>query len=254
MNTTANGTWIELQATDLSAAVFNAPGILVIEGLDENTARNAIAIKMMGDASTTRVNLASAPAFTGTKTSNPGISGTTQQKFMDDFGSYVLYDSTAPGTLSISYPSSQAQATVGVGKSPSASGGGVGGTVTTQTVLPINFDVVRLDSEVSDADKSGNDLILVGGPCINSLVAGLATAGKFAYTCDNWPGRNFGKIQLIADAFTTGKTALVVAGTRAQDTDLAALVVQQAFNGATDSQKSGTSIEVTGSVTSPAYS
>ena len=148
----------------------------------------------------------------------------------------------------------QSQAIVAVGKSPSASAGGAGGTVTTQTVLPITADVVRLDSEVTTADESANDLILVGGPCINTLVAQLATAGKFPYTCANWPGRNFGRVQLISDAFATGKTALVIAGTTAADTDLASRVVQTGLTGATATQLAGSSVEVTGTVSSPAYS
>jgi hypothetical protein len=227
---------------------------MITEGLDENVARNIIAVRLTGDATYTRVDIATAPAFTGTKTTNSGISGTTQNKYIDQYGSFVTYDSTAPGTFSLSYPSSQVQATVGIGKSPSAGVGGVGGTVTTQTVLPITSDVVRLDSEVTDADKTGKDLILVGGPCINTLVASLATANKFPYTCTNWPGRNFGRVQLIADAFATGKTALVIAGTRADETDLAAQMVQQGFPGASDTIKNGLVTEVTGSVTTPAYS
>jgi len=247
---------ITIQATDsASTPLFYAtPGVMITEGLDESTVRNVIAVKLAADGTYTRVNIAGAPAFTGTKTTSSGISGTTQNKYVDQFGSYVLYDSTSPGTFSLSYPSSQAQATVAVGKSPAASGGGVGGTVTTQTVLPITADVVKLDSEITDADKTANDLVLVGGPCINTLVASLATAGKFPYTCANWPGRNFGRAQLISDAFATGKTALVIAGTRATDTDLASRIVQTGFAGATDTQKAGSSIEVTGSVASPAYS
>jgi hypothetical protein len=93
----------------------------------------------------------------------------------------------------------------------------------------------------------------MGGPCINTLVAELATAGKFPYTCANWPGRDFGRVQLISDAFATGKTALVIAGTRAADTDLAARIVQTGLPLATDAQKAGASVEVTGSVSSPVY-
>jgi hypothetical protein len=249
------GTSIKINATDnANTTMYLTPGVLITEGLDENVARNVISVRLAGDASYNRVDIATTPTFTGTKTSNSGISGTTQNKYVDQFGSFVTYDSTNPGTFSLSYPSSQAQATVGVGKSPAASTTGTGGTVTTQTVLPITSDIVRLDSEVTDADKTGKDLILVGGPCINTLVASLATANKFPYTCANWPGRNFGRVQLIADAFATGKTALVIAGTRADETDLAAQMVQQGFPGASDTIKNGLVTEVTGSVTTPAYS
>jgi len=46
----------------------------------------------------------------------------------------------------------------------------------------------------------------------------------------------------------------VIAGTRAADTDLAARVVQTGFPGATDTQKAGSYLEITGTVASPAYS
>jgi S-layer protein (TIGR01564 family) len=101
---------------------------------------------------------------------------------------------------------------------------------------------------------SNYDMVLVGGPCINSLVAQLAADGDFPYTCETWPGRDFGRVQVIADAFATGKTALVIAGTTAAETDLAARVVQTGFNGATAAQKASAALEITGSVSSPAYS
>ncbi len=120
--------------------------------------------------------------------------------------------------------------------------------------MPITTDVVYLDNDPAVASlKTTRDVVLVGGPCINDLVKELATGGSFPYTCDNWPGRNFGRVQLIANAFATGKTALVIAGTRAEETDIAAQMVQQGLNGASDTIKNGLSTEITGSVTSPVY-
>jgi len=245
-----------IAATDnaASSTAFATPGVLVIEGLDENQESNTLAVRLDSDASYNRVDIPTNNVyFTSTKTTNAGVSGSTQYRYVDQFGTYVAYESNLPGTLSISYPSSQAQAAVGVGKAPVSSSGGAAGSVTTQTVLPVNWDVVKLDSEVSSADQSANDMVLVGGPCINSLVAQLATAGKFPYTCDTWPGRDFGRVQVISDAFTAGKTALVIAGTRAADTDLAAQIVQKGMPGATAAQAAGASVEVTGSVSSPVY-
>jgi hypothetical protein len=182
------------------------------------------------------------------------VSGSTTYKGMSQYGTYSEYDTTSL-SATVKYPDSFTYANVYVlGPTGTISATGTAGSVTTETVLPITADVVKLDSEVSASDKTSKDLVLIGGPCINTLVADLATAGKFPYTCANWPGRNFGKVQLIADAFATGKTVLVIAGTRATETDLAALMVQQAFNGATDTQKAGSSVEITGTVSSPAYS
>ena len=247
-------TFIYVRATDNSLTpAWTTPAILIVEGQSENNQiRNLIAVRVDSGTANNRVEIPDGPMFTGTTTSVPGVSGTTLQRYVDQYGTYVQYDGTAPMTFSASLPSTQAVAAVGVGQSPSSSVGGAG-TVTTETVLPVTADVVKLDSEVTASDKSNNDFVLMGGPCIDSLVAELADAGLFPYTCANWPGRDFGRVDVIVDAFATGKTALVIAGTRAQDTDLAARIVQTGFPGATAAQKAEASIEITGSVSSPAY-
>lgn len=249
------GTTVVVRATDNSntTAAWTTPGVLIVEGLDESQVRNLVAVRVDSGASYNRAEIAGSPSFTGTTTSVSAVSGTTLNRYVDQFGTYVSYDSTAPGTFSASLPSTQALATVGIGTSPAPSSGTGAGTVTTETVLPITADVVKLDTEVTDTDKTSNDFVLMGGPCIDSLVAELADAGLYPYTCADWPGRDFGRVDVIADAFASGQTALVIAGTRAADTDLAARVVQTGFPGATDAQKAETSIEITGSVSSPAY-
>ncbi len=117
-----------------------------------------------------------------------------------------------------------------------------GGTV--KEVVEITAAIAKLDNEVSATDKTGKHLVLIGGPCKNSLVADLKTAGKFAYGCSDWPARNFAVIEVVDAAFGTGKMAVVVAGTRAEDTRLASSVLQ-----AHDSKLStitGSKVEVTG--------
>lgn len=99
-----------------------------------------------------------------------------------------------------------------------------GGTV--KEVVAVTTAVAKLDSEVTSADKTGKDLVLVGGPCANTLVADLKTAGKFAYGCADWPAKNVGIVEVVDNAFATGHEAVVVAGTRAEDTRLASSVVQ----------------------------
>jgi len=67
---------------------------------------------------------------------------------------------------------------------------------------------------------------------VNTLVAELAVASgnataKFPYACTSWPARNFGMVKVIDDGFAVGHQVVVVAGTRAADTRLAANVLQQ---------------------------
>ncbi|MBI2084016.1 MAG: S-layer protein [Candidatus Aenigmarchaeota archaeon] len=117
-------------------------------------------------------------------------------------------------------------------------------------VVAVTTAVAKLDSEVAAGDKTGKHLILVGGPCKNSLVADLKTAGKFAYGCTDWPARNFGVIEVVDGAFATGKQVVVVAGTRAEDTRLASGVLQSyatKLTGVTASK-----VEVTGTVAATA--
>lgn len=121
---------------------------------------------------------------------------------------------------------------------------------TVHEVVPVTSAVALLDSEVTSTYKAAN-LILVGGPCVNTLVADLATAGKFGYTCTGWPGRNFGLVEVVDDAFTTGKFVLVLAGTRAEDTRMACHAVQQydtLLKGKTATAVEVTSLSATGIV------
>ena len=232
---------------------YATPGVLIIEGSDKSDVRNLISYVVTGDTgSIDRILGTTPPAFTASVTTTPAVTGSTLNRYMDVYGTYVLHDTTAPGTFSVSMPSTQAQAIVGVGKNPAPAGGSTGTTVTTEQVVPIETDVVKLDSEVSS--PTGMDLVLVGGPCVNSLVAQLADEGKFPYGCDDWPNTNFGRVQVIDDAFDAGYTALVIAGTRAADTDLAASAVQKDFQGATDAQLAESAIEITGSVSAMSYS
>ena len=106
-------------------------------------------------------------------------------------------------------------------------------------------DVAKLDTEVSD--KTAKPMILVGGPCVNDLVAELAADGKFRYGCADWPGSNFGIIELADNAFGGSKVAMVIAGTTAADTRRATKVVKD-FASYT---LSGMSLKVTGTQTTP---
>lgn len=113
----------------------------------------------------------------------------------------------------------------------------------------------KLDSEVTATDKATKNLILVGGPCINSLVEQLASAGTFPYSCSTWPPQDFGLIYIVENAFASGKTAVVVAGTSSQYASLAASVLQ-GYNTVSYLLKyvSSKAVSITGTTTSPLIS
>jgi len=236
------------------AATRTYPGfILVEEALQGSTAHNWVYFPVNYSDTYVRSLIQTAVSDDANFAPLTVIGTTGQSKGMTTYGTFVEYDTTA-GSATLKYPDSFSYANAYVlGPEGKIGTGGATGEVTTDKVLPITTDVVKLDSEITSADKSAYDLVLVGGPCVNTLVAELATAGRFPYTCSGWPGRNFGRVQVISNAFVTGKAALVIAGTRPDDTDLAARTVQQGFPTASDTVKAGASTEVTGTVSSPAY-
>lgn len=77
-----------------------------------------------------------------------------------------------------------------------------------------------LDTEVTESTKTNKNLVLVGGPAINTLVAELADKSCVTSLEDWRSGGMKGKaeIALVNDAFAAGKWALVVAGHSAADT------------------------------------
>lgn len=142
--------------------------------------------------------------------------------FVAKDGSQLTGASTS--ALQLKIPKGQVYGDLIFGK-PAGTGPG-GSVVQTQTIIPIGTPVAYLDTQLSASDKTSKDLVLVGGPCVNTLVAELATAGKFPYACNSWPGADFAVIKVVSDAFATGYSALVIAGTRAADTSFGTQVVQ----------------------------
>lgn len=176
----------------------------------------------------------------------------TQDEIVDDSGIILVSPSTytASDKVVFKVPSKALAVKAYFGTKGAATS--TDGT-TTDKVISVTTDVVKLDTEMTDAVKTGNNLVLVGGPCVNTLVASLATDGKFDYKCDasaagtqpEWPAENFGIVKVVQDAFATGKVAVVVAGTRAADTKLASLAIQSgklAGNNATSAKLTGADI------------
>lgn len=234
------------------------PGIVLVEEAQEGgTTHKWLYIPIRYDSTTTRTYVTTPASSDSNYDATLSVTGAIgDYRGMTTYGSLVEYLSvTAGGSGTIKYPDTFSYGNVYVLEPDGTiTTGGVAGEVTTDVILPITADIVKLDSEITSTDKTTKDLVLVGGPCVNTLVADLATAGKFPYTCAGWPGRNFGRVQMISGGFATGYTVAVIAGTRAADTDLAARIVQTGFPGATTTQKASSYLEITGTVTSPAYS
>lgn len=136
--------------------------------------------------------------------------------------------------------------------------GKLGGTTTSSStynkIEPVKAAVAKLASEAGTGSAArSKNLVLVGGPCANSLVQELVDAGKVGatFTCKNgnigagWT-KGTAYIWAIDGAFTTGKIAIVVAGTDAADTRLATSVLQNYDHSNVKSKLTGTGIKITG--------
>jgi hypothetical protein len=198
------------------------------------------------------------PVSDDTNFADTSILGTaTQYKGLTTYGTLTDHlSSTLGGSATISYPDVFLFGNIYVLTPTGAiSSGSTGGTTTTQKILPIVSDVVKLDTD-SDIQSAiqNNDVIIVGGPCINQIAAQVL--GKTFPSCSAASGipQNAALVQLFADKFATGKTALLVAGWESTETDLASRIVQTGFPGATSTQLAQSSLTITGTVASPSYS
>jgi S-layer protein (TIGR01564 family) len=177
--------------------------------------------------------------FTDTGTGTSGVTlGTdsTVVDYVDLYGTYVKRTTTGQDTLKVYYPDDQVVANIAVlgeGATISTTGGAAGATV--KQAVPVKTPLGKLDTEITSSDKSTKNLILVGGPAVNTLVKELADGGK-TKTRDWYVSQGAGTaiIDLVEDAFTSGKSALVVAGHSAADTRVAAGIVQTYDTHATD--------------------
>lgn len=195
-------------------------------------------------------NSAQAADFTvTTETSSANAGKKEVDEIVDDSGIIVLnpYSNSGSDRVKFKVPSKMLALEVSFGKE--------GDTTTSDStynkIVSVTSAIAKLDTEMQTL-KTTSDVVLVGGPCVNDLVNELADQGDFDYTCDSWPGRDFGIIKVIDDAFADGYEAVVVAGTRAEDTRTACSALQLYDTKLSD--VSASSVEVTGSVGSPTIS
>jgi hypothetical protein len=247
----------------LATGMLTQPGfVLVEEAQVGGTTHNWVYIPVTYDSTNSRTYVGTFTTddenvVSGTSFEVPVLGTSTQYKGLTTYGTMTDHlSSTLGGSGTLNYPDVATYANVYVlSPTGTVSTSGVSGTLTTDKVLPITADVVKIDSE-SDIEsvKQNNDLVVVGGPCINSVAA--AALDKTFPTCGAASGipENAALIKVIADKFATGKTVLLIAGWEADDSDLAARIVQSGFPLATAAQKAASELTITGTVASPNYS
>jgi len=143
-------------------------------------------------------------------------------------GTYIIRNTDAD-TLKIYAPEIQTPVFVAVGSDPSFSAGdGVSGGTVKQAVL-IKNSISKMESEISTSTLD-RDVVLLGGPCANGLVATVLNMSASSGACSSeftalYPTE--GVIKVVTNAFGSGQKALVVAGVdRAATRALAVKVMQ----------------------------
>jgi hypothetical protein len=210
-------------STDSGVSGVTGPALLVLEEKAKDTStpevdiQDAIIVTLnQGSGSTIAATIA-APSLTAAGTTNLGTkeSDNSVTVYADRRGTMLEHDTDSQGLITITYPDEQSTSNVAVGPNPTFTASGAAGTV--EQAVKITAPVAKLDSEINTASLS-SDLILVGGPCANTLVATLAeTAANGIPACADW-SLTTGLIKEVTNAFGSGQKALVVAGTTADDT------------------------------------
>jgi len=215
---------------DLNLAGANHyPWAALAEELGKNAAgtevNDAVFVPLAseGEPTALKMSIGSPTLTAATQSSQTLKSDTSVTQKLDRYGTLVAHDTDDQNQVDIWYPDNQAIMGVAIGSAPVFGTSGSAGTV--QSAVKITSPVAKLDSEVSTSSLSA-DLILLGGPCANDLVATLMEIPSTEPECyEQWTYAT-GIIKEYADAFGSGQKALVVAGTTADDTrDLAAQVM-----------------------------
>ncbi|MFB6214096.1 MAG: S-layer protein, partial [Candidatus Nanohaloarchaea archaeon] len=217
---------VEADQSSANAPVFADPGVLTVLPEDDSDNEEGYFVSAGYDGGDDQVTVNNA-VYTGATAPNQRQTSTLESNDdvtagVDYFGTYTEYDSDEQHTFTMQIPAGQATAGAaftGQNGGLSASAGGAG-SVTTQT--PAGWpDVGALDSDSNIGQlKNNRNLILVGGPVVNSLVQELADAGKTQAASEYSDGQAI--VQQIDNAFSQGNDALVVAGQSGQDTREAA--------------------------------
>ncbi|MBW2996216.1 S-layer protein [Candidatus Woesearchaeota archaeon] len=139
-------------------------------------------------------------------------------------------------TVKIFYPGGESYGNLYLAESEAGFGTAAG--VSGEAVCKVSIPPAKLDSEVSSV--SAQNLIVVGGPCANTVAAEVMGVASTVPEC--LAGFEEGKAMIKLMDTGAGKTAMLVAGYSAMDTRRATRVVANAG----DYDLSGDEVEVTG--------
>jgi hypothetical protein len=151
--------------------------------------------------------------------------GDKSQDVLTNTPVYVLSPSSNSASDKVAFrvPSDTVKSKVAFGK--------IGGTTTVGGTYytfagPVVSPVAKLDKELTAADKASKHLIVVGGPCVNSVAAEVLGLVYPACGTDSGLTPDTAKIEVVDDKYASGLKVVLVYGWEAKDTRLAANVLQ----------------------------
>jgi hypothetical protein len=217
-----------------AGGTYSYPGILIIEGKDDNNAYQGMLVTLTpGATSTAGLSVNDVVrSWTGASTSvmkgtDPSNSNLVREG--DLYGSIVTLDSTInQKKATISMPKEQIYGNVYVGSTGSliSGGGSTGGTGALTAVE---------DSEI--ASVQDQNLVVVGGSCVNIAAAKILGSESTLCGADFTAKTNVGSgqyiIKTVKSPYNDAKIAVLVAGFEAVDTTTAVntlLFLQWAFS------------------------
>lgn len=156
----------------------------------------------------------------------------------NSMGAFIRFDEPSgdPDELTVTYPKQQRLPKVYFTSGATTTSSTAGGDLTRVTVV----DATKLDSEIASA--SAQNLIVVGGPCVNTVAAEL-----LGNPADCTEGFTPGKARVKLFEHANGNMAMLVAGYSGADTRLAGKVISHRW-----SELSGAEVEVEGTTYSDA--
>ncbi|MBN1896713.1 MAG: S-layer protein [Candidatus Aenigmarchaeota archaeon] len=145
-------------------------------------------------------------------------------------GTYIDIKNTDDQDTTYLYiPDEPTPAYVAFGSNPAFAAGEGAAAGTVEQAVQIQNSISKMESEVNTATLA-KDLLLLGGPCANGLVAELLEMSATNPACATEFTAEYpteGVITVVEDAFGSGQKALIVAGVdRAQTRNLAVKVMQ----------------------------
>ncbi len=151
---------------------------------------------------------------------------------VSEAGTYVVRysESGDEDWVKLYIPDDPIPVAVAFGADPAFSAGEGASAGTVEQAVQIKNSISKMESEVTADASLGRDLVLLGGPCANGLVAELLEMSETNPECATeftalYPTE--GVITVVEDAWSSGQKALVVAGVdRAATRNLAVKVMQ----------------------------